>query len=135
AYPTNTAEAAWALINLLETYPQVNTYYRDNLSGARTAYEQLTILTEQFNHLFDHGGPLAIPKFHTSVNASWANCAPFESGTCISEPETKATFAAARTLAAMARLHNQYGDRSLAEQTYARAQSALNGAQSTPLTC
>lgn len=135
AYPTNTAEAAWALINMLETYPDINTYYSSNLNGARTVYEQLKILTEQFHHVFDHGGPLAIPKFHTNVNDSWANCDPYTSGTCIAEPETKATFAAARTLAAMARIHAAQGQADLARESYAAATMALNGAQDTPLTC
>lgn len=135
AYPVNTAEAAWSLINLLETYPAVNNYYAANLTGARSVYEQLVILTEQFDHVFAHGGPLAIPKFHTNVNSSWAACSPHTSGTCISEPETKATFSAARTLAAMARLHDDYAGSSTALDAYARAKTALSNAQTTPLTC
>ena len=135
AYPTNTAEAAWSLINLLETYPAVNTYYSNHWSGARTVYQQLLILTEQFDHVFDHGGPLAIAKFHTNVNSSWAACAPHTSGTCISEPETKATFAAARTLAAMARLHQDYASTALATAAYNSAKSALIAAQNEPLVC
>lgn len=134
AYPTNTAEASWALINMLETYPSINTYYRDNLSGARTVYEQLQVLTEQFYHVLDHGGPLAIPKFHTNVSR-WTSCDPHESGTCISEPETKATFATARTLAAMARVHRELGTADQAERSYEEAKKALAGAQNTPLTC
>lgn len=135
AYPVNTAEAAWALINMLETYPSINTYYSSNLSGARTVYDQLLILTEQFNHVFDHGGPLAIPKFHTNVNGSWAACSPHTSGTCISEPETKATFSTARTLAAMARLHLDYGSATLANSAYQSAKTALNNALNEPLVC
>ena len=135
AYPTNTAEAAWSLINVLESYPAINTYYSNHWSGARTVYQQLLILTEQFDHVFDHGGPLAIAKFHTNVNNSWAACAPHSSGTCISEPETKATFAAARTLAAMARLHKDYASTALATAAYNRAKTALTAAQNEPLVC
>lgn len=134
-YPTNTAEASWALINTLETYPSINTYYSANWPGARTVYEQLLILTEQFNYVFNHPKALAIPKFHTNVNKTWAVCAPHTSGTCISEPETKATFATARTLAAMARLHATYGTPELALRTYQQAQAAMNAAQKNPLVC
>lgn len=135
AYPVNTAEAAWSLINLLETYPAVNNYYAAGLTGSRSVYDQLVVLTEQFDHVFAHGGPLAIPKFHTNVNSSWAACAPHTSGTCISEPETKATFSAARTLAAMARLHDDYAGSGAAVDAYTRAKTALANAQNTPLTC
>jgi len=135
AYPVNTAEAAWALINILETYPAINTYYSSNVKGARTVYQQLIILTDQFNHLFDHPGKLAIPKFHTNVNDSYAICAPHTSGACISEPETKATFSTARTLAAMARLHAVYGTSALAQKTFTQAVSAMDAAQKNPLVC
>ncbi|HEY7773461.1 MAG TPA: cellulase N-terminal Ig-like domain-containing protein [Marinagarivorans sp.] len=134
-YPVNTAEASWALINMLETYPAINTYYSSNLEAGRTVYEQLTILTEQFYHVFDHGGKLAIPKFHTNVNDSYAACEPHTDGTCIAEPETKATFSAARSLAAMARLHKQYGTEEKALDAYKRAVTALTNAQTEPLTC
>ncbi len=135
AYPVNTAEAAWSLINLLETYPAINTYYSSNYGGARSVYDQLKIITEQFNHVLSHTRKLAIPKFHTHVNESWANCSPHTSGTCISEPETKATYATARTLAAMARLHKKYGDQNTANDAYQRAQMALSNAEGEPVTC
>ena len=135
AYPTNTAEASWALINMLETYPAINTYYRDNMPGAKTVYDQLLVLTEQFRHVLNHSGHLAIPKFHTNVNATWAACAPHLSGTCIAEPETKATYATARTLAAMARLHMDYGSTQDANTAYQQAVTALNGAMNTPVVC
>ncbi|HNG61886.1 MAG TPA: cellulase N-terminal Ig-like domain-containing protein, partial [Cellvibrionaceae bacterium] len=109
AYPVNTAEAAWALMNMLETYPAINTYYSTRMSGARTMYQQLNTLTDQFNYVLSHNRKLAIPKFHTNVNTSWAACSPHSSGTCISEPETKATFSTARALAGMARIHATYG--------------------------
>lgn len=134
-YPTNTAEAAWSLINLLETYPNVNTYYSNNFGGARTVYDQLKILTEQFNHVLSNNRKLAIAKLHTNVNDSWATCSPHTSGTCISEPETKATYATARTLAAMARVHQKYGSAALANEAYQKAKTALNNAQTEPLTC
>ena len=135
AYPVNTAEASWALINMYESYSGFNNFYSSNKPGARTVYDQLKIMTEQFNHVFDHGGPLAIPKFHTNVNATWASCSPYSSGTCISKPETKATFAAARTLAAMARLHQAQGDTTAANDAYGRAKTALSNGQSNALVC
>ncbi|BCD97448.1 cellulase N-terminal Ig-like domain-containing protein [Marinagarivorans cellulosilyticus] len=134
-YPVNTAEASWALINMLETYPNINTYYSSNIKGGRTVYEQLKVLTEQFYHVFDYGGKLAIPKFHTNVNDSYAACAPHFDGTCVSEPETKATFSTARTLGAMARLHHKYGTAEQAQETYKLAVTALKNAQTEPLTC
>lgn len=135
AYPTNTAEASWILINLLETYPDVNRYYADGFSGARTVYDQLKILTEQFHHVLAHGGPLAIPKFHTNVNPFWAQCTPHSSGSCIAEPETKATFATARAMAGMARVHHRFNGQSDAEAAYTLAQRAWNGARNNPLKC
>ena len=134
-YPVNTAEASWALINMLETYPEINAYYSSNIKGGYTVYQQLKILTDQFYHVFDYGGKLAIPKFHTNVNDSYAACAPHFEGTCVAEPETKATFSTARTLAAMARLHNKYGTAEQAKKTYQLAISALKNAQTEPLTC
>ncbi len=135
AYPTNTAEASWALINMLETYPKMNNYYKNGMSGAKSVYDQLKVLTDQFYHVFDYGGKLAIPKFHTNVQAGWADCSPHSGGTCISEPETKATFATARTLGAMARLHSEYGSANDANTTYSKALDALNNAQSEPFVC
>ncbi len=134
-YPVNTAEAAWSLINLLETYPQINAYYSSHLLGANTVYQQLEVLTEQFYHVFDHGGPLAIPKFHTNVNDSWALCPPHTSGTCVAKPETKATYSTARALAGMARLRAQYNTQKAAKQAYELASTAFENAQETPLTC
>ncbi len=134
-YPVNTAEAAWSLINLLETYPDINAYYSGHLLGANTVYQQLEVLTEQFYHVFDHGGALAIPKFHTNVNDSWALCPPYTSGTCIAKPETKATYSTARTLAGMARLRAQYSTPKAAKQAYELASTAFENAQNTPLTC
>ena len=135
AYPTNTAEASWALINMLETYPAINTYYRDNMAGAKTVYEQLLVLTDQFRYVLNHNGHLAIPKFHTNVNATWAACAPHITGTCIAEPETKATYATARTLAAMARLHAAYGSSQDANTAYQQAVTALSNAMNNPVVC
>jgi hypothetical protein len=135
AYPTNTAEASWALINILETYPAINTYYSNNLAGAKTVYDQLKVLTDQFRYVLNHNGSLAIPKFHTNVNATWAACEPHISGTCIAEPETKATYATARTLAAMARLHLTYGNVQDANVAYDQAVAALSNAMSNPVVC
>ncbi|MFT7558253.1 MAG: hypothetical protein ACI93R_000147 [Flavobacteriales bacterium] len=135
AYPTNTAEASWALINMLEAYPDINTYYSANFSGAKTVYSQLNTLTDQFNHTMSNGRNLAIAKFHTNVNSTWAACSPHNSGTCIAEPETKATFATARSLASMARLHSDHGSSNDASGAYDLAKTALNNARSQPFTC
>lgn len=134
-YPVNTAEAAWSLINLLETYPTVNNYYSTHLKNGVSVYEQLKVLTEQFDHVFDHGGKLAIAKFHTNVNDTWATCPPHTSGNCVAKPETKATFSTARTLAAMARLHAKYGSRQEAVSTYQRAVEVLANARTEPVVC
>ncbi|MDZ7924369.1 MAG: cellulase N-terminal Ig-like domain-containing protein [Marinagarivorans sp.] len=135
AYPTNTAEASWALINMLETYPAINTYYSQNKAGARTVYDQLNILTEQFYHVFDHGGDLAIAKFHANVNDTYAFCNPYKTGSCISAPETKATYATARTLAGMARLHRDYGTAQKASDAYDRAVKAFDAVWGKPVVC
>ena len=105
-------------MNMLETYPAINTYYSTRMSGARTMYQQLITLTDQFNYTLSHNRKLAIPKFHTNVNTSWAACSPHTSGTCISEPETKATFSTARALAGMARIHATYGTSTTANAAY-----------------
>ena len=134
-YPTNTAEAAWSLIHLLETYPDVNDYYAEKRSGLRTVYQQLEILTEQFHHIMNNPRQLAIPKLHTNV-ASYGPCAPHPIGsTCISEPETKATYATARTLAAMARIDLKYVDHQKAMASYDSAKRAMDIANTLPLTC
>ena len=135
AYPVNTSDATWSLINLLETYPTANTYYSTNLPGARTVYDQLKVLTEQFKLTMNNPRNLAIPKFHTNVNATWAACAPFTTGTCISEPETKATFSTARAMAAMARMHSTYGTAADATAAYTLAKTALTNARTQPPTC
>ncbi|PCK00659.1 MAG: hypothetical protein COA42_23855, partial [Alteromonadaceae bacterium] len=134
AYPTNTAEASWALINMLETYPSINNYYSNNFSGAKTVYDQLKVLTEQFKHTMSNPRNLAIPKFHTNIQ-SWAPCSPHSSGTCISEPETKATYATARTLAAMARLHSNFDTSGEATAAYNLAKTALTNAENEAFTC
>ncbi len=135
AYPANTAESAWSLINLLETYPAVNTYYSTNLIGSRTVYDQLRVLTEQFNVAMNNSRNLAIPKFHANVNDTHAKCPPHATGTCISEPETKATFSVARGLAAMSRMHSVYGSEKDATAAYSLAKTAFANARKQPNVC
>jgi hypothetical protein len=77
---------------------------------------------------------LAVPKLHTNV-ASWAPCAPHEAGTCLSKPETKATYAVARALAQVARLHLDQRHPEAARKAFASARAALTNAQTEPLTC
>ena len=50
------------------------------------------------------GQKLAVAKLHTNV-PTWGPCPPHATGPCVSKTETKATYAMARTLAQLARLH------------------------------
>lgn len=135
AYPVNTSEAVWSLINLLEVYPAANTFYSKNLIGNRTVYDQLRVLSEQFHFAMNNSRQLAVPKFHATVNTSYAKCPPYTSGTCISEPETKATYSVARALAGMSRLHSLYGTPEEATQAYTTAKTALANARKQPNVC
>ena len=136
-YTVNAAEAQWSLINLLETYPAVNTYYSRNSLGMSTVYNELNHLNGPMDKLIFPGETLAVTKFATHSNETWALCpgAPGNSGSCISKPETKATFAMARTLAAMSRLHANFGNTEQQVHHYQLAKTAFNNAEQTPYVC
>lgn len=135
-YPTNAAEAKWSLINLLETYPDINTYYQDHQGGENSVYEELVFFASPMYELIFPGEKLAVAKLHTN-SADWAPC-PEASGSgtsCISMPETKATFAVARSLAAMARLHAEYGSQEQVQEAYDYARRALHNAETEEFVC
>ncbi len=135
-YPVNAAEAQWALINLLETYPNVNEYYQQ-AGDYNQVYSQLAFMSRPMDKIIFPGQKLAAAKFATFTNTTYAVCpgAPGNSGPCISKPETKATFSIARTLAAMARLHQNYGNTAIRDHHYQYAKMALHNAQQTPFVC
>src|SRR5690625_6836738 len=82
------------------------------------------------------GEKLAVAKMR-AYTADWAAC-PEASGSgtcCISMPETKASFAVARSLAAMARLHAEYGSQEQVQEAYAYARRALHNAETEEFVC
>jgi hypothetical protein len=130
SYPTNTAMAAWLLLNLHERYPAARAPFANGV----TLHEEVTFGAELMYQLILPGHKLAIPKLHTNV-PSWGPCPPHETGTCVSKPETKATFAVARTLAQLARVHLERGQRDSARRAFEAARKAFDNARSEPLTC
>lgn len=136
-YTVNAAEAQWSLINLLETYPEINHYYHNNVPAMAKVYDELVYLNSPMEHVIFPGKKLAVAKFATFSNDSWAACngASGNEGACISLPETKATFSAARTLAAMSRLHQLYGSAEEKNKHYNLAKTALKNAENEPYTC
>jgi hypothetical protein len=130
SYPTNTAMAAWLLMNLYERYPEA----RAALGNGVTLYDEAQYGTELLYQVILPGQTLAIPKLHTNVPA-WGPCPPHEGGTCVSRPETKATFAVARALAQLARLHQLEGHPDLARRAFAAARTAFTNARTDPPTC
>lgn len=136
-YTVNAAEAQWHLINALENYPEINSYFASHNSHMAKVYDELVFMSQPLDKVIFPGEKLAVAKLHTHTNATNMKCpgAPGTSGPCISKPETKATFAVARTLAAMARLHTQYGDTTLADKDYTQAKKVLRDAQNTPYVC
>jgi hypothetical protein len=129
-YPTNTAVAAWLLMNLYERDPAA----RRPFGNGVTLYEEVQYGTALLYQVILPGRKLAIPKLHTNV-PSWGPCPPHDGGTCISKPETKATFAVARSLAQLARLHRGEGDREAARKAFVAARTAFDNARSEPPTC
>jgi hypothetical protein len=123
SYPTNTAIAAWLLMNLYERYPEANASL-----GGTTLYEEVKIGTELMHQLILPGQKLAVAKLHTSV-PSWGPCAPHAKGPCVSKTETKATFAMARTLAQLARLHLGEKQPGAARRAFALARTAFTNAR------
>jgi endoglucanase len=129
SYPTNTALAAWVLMNLYERYPEADTSL-----GPTTLYEELKVGTALTHQLILPGQKLAIAKLHANV-PSWGPCPPHETGPCVSKTETKATYAMARTLAQLARVHLAQGQEEEARRSFAQARTAFTGARTEPPVC
>lgn len=136
-YPVNAAETQWALISLLESHPEINDYYSSNAEGMSTVYDELVFLNYPMDKIILPGQKLAVAKLHTNSNDTWALCTGTtgDGNSCVSRPATKATYAVARTLAAMARLHEKYGSTSEQKAHYAQAKIAFENAESEALTC
>lgn len=136
-YTVNAAEAQWSLINLLESYPDINLYYQKHVPTMAKVYDELVYINSPMEHVIFPGEKLAVAKFATYSNDSWALCngASGTKGACISLPETKATFSVARTLAAMSRLHQKYGTVEDKDKHYNLAKTALFNAENEPFVC
>lgn len=130
SYPTNTAIAAWALMNLYERWPEANA----SLGGKATIYDEVKVGAALMHQLILPGQKLAIAKLHTNVPA-WGPCAPHEKGPCVSMTETKATFAMARTLAQLARVHRREKQPAEAKRAFELARTAFTNARSEPPVC
>jgi endoglucanase len=129
SYPTNTAMAAWLLMNLYERYPEANASL-----GKTTLYEEVKVGSALMHQLIIPGQKLAIAKLHTNVPA-WGPCPPHEKGPCVSKTETKATYAMARTLAQLARVHVAEKQTEAARKAFALALTAFSNARSEPPLC
>ena len=136
-YTVNAAEAQWSLINLLETYPEINNYYQQHVATMSQVYDELVYFNSPMEHVIFPGEKLAVAKFATYSNDTWAACngASGNGNSCVSLPETKATFSVARTLAAMSRLHQKYGSVEDSNKHYKLAKSALKNAENEPFVC
>jgi hypothetical protein len=129
SYPTNTAMAAWLLMNLYERYPEAN-----STIGKVTLYEEVKLGAHLVHQLILPGQKLAIAKLHTNV-PSWGPCPPHATGPCVSKTETKATYAMARTLAQLARLHVAERQPGEARRAFDLAKTAFRNARSEPHLC
>jgi hypothetical protein len=129
SYPTNTAMAAWLLMNLYERYPGSNASL-----GKTTLYEEVKVGAALMHQLILPGQKLAIAKLHTNV-PSWGPCPPHTTGPCVSKTETKATYAMARTLAQLARLHVAEGQEEEARRAFGLARTAFTNARTEPPVC
>ncbi len=136
-YPVNAAEAKWSLINLLESYPAINTYYSDKRAGMSSVFDELVFFASPMYQLIFPGEKLAVAKLHTNSNDTWAKCTETtgKGSSCISMPETKATYSVARSLGAMARLHTRYGSAEDAALAYQHAYNALRNAETEDFVC
>jgi hypothetical protein len=130
SYPTNTAIAVWTLLNLYERWPQANS----TLGGKATLYDEVKLGAALMHQLILPGQKLAIAKLHTNV-PSWGPCPPHEKGPCVSMTETKATYAMARTLAQLARVHLAEKDPAEAKRAFGLARTAFANARSEPPVC
>lgn len=136
-YTVNAAEAQWHLINALETYPEINEYFHSHSKDMAKVYDELVFMSDPLTKVLFPGETLAVGKLHTHSNDTNIKC-PGSSGTngpCVSKPETKATYAVARTLAAMARLHRLYGTHKQTHSDYLLAKQTLESAEKSPYTC
>jgi hypothetical protein len=129
SYPTNTAMAAWLLMNLYERYPEA----RASL-GETTLYEELKIGTVLTHQLILPGQKLAVAKLHVNVPAR-GPCPPHDTGPCVSKTETKATYAMARTLAQLARIHLAEAQPEVARRSFELARTAFTNARTEPPLC
>jgi len=129
SYPTNTAIAAWLLMNLYERYPESNASLGDT-----TLYEELKVGTALTHQLILPGQRLAVAKLHANV-PPWGPCPPHETGPCVSKTETKATWAMARTLAQLARIHFVEKQPEAARRSFDLARTAFTNARSEPPLC
>jgi hypothetical protein len=121
--------AAWLLVNLYERYPGSNTSL-----GKTTLYEEVKVGADLMHQLILPGQKLAIAKLHTNV-PSWGPCPPHAKGPCVSKTETKATYAMARTLAQLARLHAAEKQPQEARHAFDLAKTAFRNARSEPPLC
>jgi hypothetical protein len=132
-YTVNAAMAAWVLMNLYERHPEADRSFASGVS----LYDELLVGTDLVHRVILPGQKLAIPKMHTNV-PEWGPCPPHPVGkdtSCISRPETKATYAVARTLAQLARLHQRHDHPEAARADLAAAKVALANARSEPHRC
>jgi hypothetical protein len=121
--------AAWLLMNLYERYPESSASL-----GKTTLYEEVKIGVELMHQLVLPGQKLAIAKLHTNVPA-WGPCPPHEKGPCVSKTETKATYAMARALAQLARVHAAEKEPQEARRAFDLAKAALDNARNEPPLC
>ncbi len=129
SYPTNTALAEWVLMNLYERYPEANASL-----GKTTLYEEVKLGAVLMHQLILPGQKLAVAKLHTNV-PSWGPCPPHETGPCVSKTETKATYAMARTLAQLARVHLREMEPEAARRAFDLAKTAFTNARTEPPVC
>ncbi|HEY7884259.1 MAG TPA: cellulase N-terminal Ig-like domain-containing protein, partial [Cellvibrionaceae bacterium] len=136
-YPVNAAEAKWSLIHLLESYPDINDYYQNQNEQMSSVYDELVFFAGPMYQLIFPGEKLAVAKLHTNSNDTWAVCTGTtgEGPSCISMPETKATYSVARSLAAMARLHADHGSEEQVKAAWEQAKTAFDNAESEELVC
>ncbi len=130
-YTTNTAMAGWFLMNLYERYPESNASFASGV----TLYDEVVFGSDLVRKVILPGQKLAIAKLHTNV-PDWGPCPPYKGGSgCISRPETKATFAVARMLAQMARVHLREKHLDEARADFESARTALDDARTEPRVC
>lgn len=136
-YTVNAAEAQWHLINLVEMYPGSNEYFQSVSSEMSKVYDELVFMSDPLEKVIFPDETLAVAKFHTNSNSTHLLCpgADAEKGSCVSKPETKATFSVARTKGAMARLHATYGNKADAVRDFQYGLKALRNAEKTPFVC